>query len=388
MSIERDVPTIFISSTCYDLKQVREDLKDFFEQNYGFITMLSEFDSFPIDPCIGTFENCLNNVDTLADIFVLIIGKRYGYVMDSGKSITNLEYLHAKSKGIPLFVFVDKELYNQIPIWKTNKEGDFSSIVDNPQIFQFVSEIYNESYQWIYTYESVKDIKSTMKHQLGLIFADGLFYKKVSRDLPPFILQGNIPTEAKRVLIEKPFAWEYKFWAYVLKNEFDKLQEQRWNLQYGFHMTEIISMEGAEFLNEITLKLEELMGIIENISVLLNETYQEAIGSKGEPSDLEMILYVAKQFSMFYERIVSWGLYFKTLHTDKVYKTLLQLLYEFPKSVLKQIDDFVNEMCDGIITIPDVRGDEERRLSFTCEIDADTEALDKEIENLMSMFCG
>ena len=89
----RHKPVVFVSSTCYDLKQVREDLKDFFEENYGFQTMLSEFDSFPIDPCKGTFENCIENVDKAADVFVLIIGNRYGYVMESGKSITNLEYL-------------------------------------------------------------------------------------------------------------------------------------------------------------------------------------------------------------------------------------------------------------------------------------------------------
>ena len=63
MESVRHKPVVFVSSTCYDLKQVREDLKDFFEENYGFQTMLSEFDSFPIDPCKGTFENCVENVD-------------------------------------------------------------------------------------------------------------------------------------------------------------------------------------------------------------------------------------------------------------------------------------------------------------------------------------
>ena len=72
MNTDRRTPVVFVSSTCYDLKQVREDLKDFFENNYGFQAMLSEFDSFPIDPCIGTFENCLSNVDQSADIFILI----------------------------------------------------------------------------------------------------------------------------------------------------------------------------------------------------------------------------------------------------------------------------------------------------------------------------
>ena len=74
MNTIRHTPVIFVSSTCYDLKQVREDLKEFFECNYGFQAMLSEFDSFPIEPCIGTFENCLNNVDKSADIFVLGMG--------------------------------------------------------------------------------------------------------------------------------------------------------------------------------------------------------------------------------------------------------------------------------------------------------------------------
>ena len=91
MEETRRKPTVFVSSTCYDLKQVREDIKDFFEKDYGFEAMLSEFDSFPIDPCIGTFENCLSNVDTRADFFVLIVGTRYGYVTEQGKSITNLD---------------------------------------------------------------------------------------------------------------------------------------------------------------------------------------------------------------------------------------------------------------------------------------------------------
>lgn len=145
MEATRIKPTVFVSSTCYDLKQIREDLKEFFDENYGFHTILSEFNSFPIDPCVGTFENCLSNVDRIAEIFILIVGTRYGYETDQGKSITNLEYLHAKAKGIPIYVFVSKQLYNNLPLWRTNKDGDFSSIVDNPKIFEFVSEIYDES---------------------------------------------------------------------------------------------------------------------------------------------------------------------------------------------------------------------------------------------------
>lgn len=33
MDTSRKNPVVFISSTCYDLKQVRADMKEFFEEN-------------------------------------------------------------------------------------------------------------------------------------------------------------------------------------------------------------------------------------------------------------------------------------------------------------------------------------------------------------------
>ena len=388
MSTDRNIPTVFVSSTCYDLRHIREDLKEFFESNYGFITMLSEFDSFPIDPCIGTFENCLNNVDKSADIFVLIVGKRYGYVTENGKSITNLEYLHAKAKGIPVFVFVDKQLYDYMKIWEKNKKGDFSSIVDNPQIFTFVSEIYNESKQWVYTYESVRDITITLKHQLSLVFSDGLAYNQISHSLNPYVLNSDIPAGAIRVLVEKPYAWEYKFLAYVMKGEFDKLQKHRWDFKYGFFSSHIVSLTSIEFFGDISVKMQEILELSDIFNTLLNSTIQDAIGAMGKPSDLEMIVYVSKQFAFLYKRVIEWGLYFKALYTDKVFKKLLQLLYELPKSILAKMDDFVDRMYTEITSIPDINDNIERKIVLSCVLDeANTDAINEEIERLRKKLC-
>ena len=65
--------------------------------------------------------------------------------LNNGKSITNLEYLHAKEKGIPTYVFVDKQLHDNMRIWRSNKDAIFSTVVDNPKIYEFVSGIYDES---------------------------------------------------------------------------------------------------------------------------------------------------------------------------------------------------------------------------------------------------
>lgn len=383
----RKQPVIFISSTCYDLRQVREDLKDFFENNYGFDAMLSEFDSFPIDPCIGTFENCLNNVDNCADIFVLIVGTRYGFITDKGKSITNLEYLHAKAKGIPLFVFISKQLYNTLPLWRENKNEDFSCITDNTKIFEFIAEIYDESQQWIYTYETVRDITSTMKNQLRLIFADGLNYKKSITDLQYPVLDSDIPAGAVRALIEQPFAWEYKFLAHVLKNEFDKLQKRKWDFKYGIFEGHTFTLEATELLIDITEKINEILKLTNVLEVLVNTAIQDAIGAPGVPSDLEMMIYVSKQLASIYERLIGWALYFKSLYVDEEFAHLLHLLYELPKSALDTIDDFVNRLYVEIISLPDVDDEVEHNISLTCTLDeSNTDEINAEITRLTIML--
>jgi hypothetical protein len=83
-------PAVFVSSTCYDLKQVRADLHMYLD-NAGFEPVLSEYSTFPVDPGAATVANCRKVVENRADIFVLIIGCRYGSTDEDGKSVTNLE---------------------------------------------------------------------------------------------------------------------------------------------------------------------------------------------------------------------------------------------------------------------------------------------------------
>lgn len=387
MDTSRKNPVVFISSTCYDLKQVRADMKEFFEENYGFEAMLSEFDSFPIDPCVGTFENCLSNVDQCADFFVLIVGNRYGYVLDSGKSITNLEYLHAKAKGIPIYVFVSKQLNNTLPIWKANKSGDYSSVVDNPKIFEFVAEIKADGRQWIYTYETVQDIKMTLKNQLRLVFADGLRFKAITSDPRNKVLNNNLPAGAVRMVVEKPAFWEYKFLAYVMRDEFDKLQKRKWDLKYGIFDGCTYDRTPQELIDDVSERFHEISKLISIFDVLINTTIQEAIAEPGVPSDLEMMIYTAKRVAALYERLVSWSLYFKSLHADDMFTPLLNLLYEFPRQALNALDEFVDEMYDQITSLPDVDDGVVRKINLHVTLDgSNLDEVNAEIERLQVLI--
>lgn len=63
ISGEARKPSIFVSSTCYDLKQIRRDIREFIEADLGYEAILSEYDSFPIDPDKVTNDFSKNTPD-------------------------------------------------------------------------------------------------------------------------------------------------------------------------------------------------------------------------------------------------------------------------------------------------------------------------------------
>jgi hypothetical protein len=42
--------------------------------------------TFPVDPDMSTVENCLRVVRENADLFILLVGGRYGTIVDEGRS--------------------------------------------------------------------------------------------------------------------------------------------------------------------------------------------------------------------------------------------------------------------------------------------------------------
>jgi hypothetical protein len=101
---------VFLSSTCFDLLDLRQELRMFLESN-GFTVALSEDPRTPfiVDPLDDSIASCLHNVEN-SDVLVCIIDGRYGGVLKTppyeGLCATQLEVRHARSVGVPCFVFV------------------------------------------------------------------------------------------------------------------------------------------------------------------------------------------------------------------------------------------------------------------------------------------
>jgi hypothetical protein len=226
-------PSIFVSSTCYDLSQERKDLKSFFE-SLGMVPILSEFPSFPVDPNLDTIGNCLTCVKEKADIFVLVVGGRYGSETENGKSVTNLEYLAAKAKGIPRYVFVKRPIRTAHSDWQKNRSGDFSEIVDSSKLFEFLETLSDPKENWVYTFDSAQDIIRTLRTQLAYLFMNALTIRaKVLRyGLPEALLQ-DLSGAALSLAVEKPSAWEYRLFGQVLCDEISRMANIKKDLNYG-----------------------------------------------------------------------------------------------------------------------------------------------------------
>ena len=200
-----------VSSTFYDLRQIRVDLARFISDDLGYIPLLSELPSFPVDPDLDTVENCRARVQKDADILILMIGGRYGSIDDkTERSITNLEFLAAKQKGIPIYAFVEKRILAVMPFWKTNPSGDFSVTVDTPKLFEFVEYVRSQERVWTFPFDTAQDIIEILRLQLAYLFYDALRVRlRLSgAELPRYL--ELLGPRALKIALERPRAWEHR----------------------------------------------------------------------------------------------------------------------------------------------------------------------------------
>lgn len=243
---------MFVSSTCYDLDQLRLDIREF-AISMGFEPILSEMQSFPVNPSQSTLENCLEAVRNRADIFVLVVGARYGSLADSGKSITNLEFEEARQKGIPKYVFVLDTVLTMLPIWKANPDADFRQQVDTPLLFKFVSELRDTGDTWVFPFSNAQQIVATMRAQLSFLFSDSLqlrsWFHRIDSDL------SHLKPMALQICVERPVGWEYLLFARILADEIEARLDKKLDVELGVSFGPSIELkEYGEVLTWISSK--------------------------------------------------------------------------------------------------------------------------------------
>ena len=334
-------PTVMVSSTFYDLKQIRSDLRQFIEERLGYKALLSEHHSFPIDPDVDTIENCKRRVEQDADILVLIIGGRYGYVdAQTAKSVTNIEYLTARIKGVPVYAYVDKQVLAALPLWQDNPEGNFSRVVDNTAVFGFVDQVMNTDRIWTIGFERAQEITDSLLTQFGYIQLEGLKRRLKVQQSKVSKLYNSLSSEALKLVSEQPPAWEYLLFAQLLIDETGRYSDLRHDHELGLVYGSGKRIPGEDFSEWLSDAMKQARRLIEGLSLLINEHLQTALAPRGVPSDLDALVIVARKVALYYKEALEWSLRCRSVLTHNCFEATLKELSAVFDIPLKNIEEY------------------------------------------------
>jgi hypothetical protein len=165
-------PRVFVSSTYYDLKAIREDL-DRFITSFGYEPVRHERghisygkEDRPEAYAYREIEYC--------DILISVIGGRYGTAAsDSIYSISQQELKKAIELGKQVYIFVETGVYSEFKYYQANKDvsGVRYTAVNDPRVYSFLEEIHAlPKGNPIFSFETGIDITIMLREQWSGLF--------------------------------------------------------------------------------------------------------------------------------------------------------------------------------------------------------------------------
>jgi Domain of unknown function (DUF4062) len=352
------LPGVFISSTFYDLKQVRADLAEFIDGQLGYIFLASEHPSFPVNPDADAIENCRRRVEEDADIFVLVIGTRYGSVPpEATTSVTNLEYLTATAKSIPIFAFVQRDLLVHLTTWEKNPNADFTHAVDSPRLFEFIKLVRDEHKVWTFPFDTAQDIISALRRQLAYEVHRGLNLAAETRRQPALV---GLSTRALRLATQQPFGWQGLLLSQLVREEVnaaaDRRREYNAGIAYGTGEA-VYESYVFTWLGSCTAEAER---ITEAVAFTIHDLLNRALAE----DDVQSIAHGARQMGRAYSSALDWAARLRRAHVPEEWRTVTREKALWLDELLDSIDAFPSRMEDMIEAAATSDAPNSRKISF------------------------
>jgi hypothetical protein len=189
-------PRVFVSSTYYDLKHIRASLESFIE-SLGYDAVLSERGDIAYMPEVALDESCYREA-AAADLFVLVVGGRYGSAASSSDlmkrpefydrydSITRRELEAAQDHEIPTFVLIESGVNAEYQTYsknKLNQEIKYAH-VDSVNVFKFIEHLFGRSRNNpVFTFDRATQIEGWLREQWSGLFRELLRQRTQERQL-------------------------------------------------------------------------------------------------------------------------------------------------------------------------------------------------------------
>lgn len=239
-------PRVFISSTFYDLKQIRLELDKFIE-GLGYEPVRNEVGDIPYGKDEELQSYCYKEISNV-DILISIIGGRYGSEAITDEfsqeySVSQMELKTAWHEDKQVFIFIENSVFTEYETYLINKDNKDVKyrFVDNPNIYKFIEEIKGLSTNNnIKGFDTADDIKAYLKEQFSGLFKQFLIDSKRMKEA---VVLRDIESTAKN-----------------LRNLVDYLKQE--NQEKGEEINKIIM-----FNHPIIGKLKEILKINYNFYI-------------------------------------------------------------------------------------------------------------------------
>src|ERR1700733_1548353 len=165
-------PRVFLSSTFYDLKYIRNDLENFILQ-LGYEPVMNERGQIPYGRKEALEQYCYKEISN-CNIVINIVGSRFGSQShQEAYSVSQLELRTAHEHNKQIYIFVEKAVHHEYRTFlKNEKVKDFlPQFVDDIRVYHFLKEIYNLSANnTIFDFESAREIIEVLREQWAGLF--------------------------------------------------------------------------------------------------------------------------------------------------------------------------------------------------------------------------
>ena len=245
-------PRVFVSSTYYDLRHVRDDI-EIFLKGLGYVPVMHDKGNVTYTQGDVSLEQACYNELATCDIVVCIIGGKFG-TQSSGSdfSITMEELQEAIHRRKIIYIYILKDVHAENYTYIANKDtGSFNPYhVDDIRIHEFIEKIKNVLKNApILPFESVSDITSNLRQQFAGMFQHLLTKEATATETKTYYDLQDATSQIKNLitnLSEEQIEFFHKFNSCILATSFP--------LRRLLKILGINKEAIAEFLNQIGYK--------------------------------------------------------------------------------------------------------------------------------------
>jgi hypothetical protein len=206
-----DWPGVFVSSTCYDLIDLRAELETCI-RDLGLIPVMSDRPTSEFDPggYRDSISTCIENVKK-CPTFVCVLSNRYGPRLGKAGfediSATHLEYRAAVVAKRRIFFYVRDRLLSDLQVWRNAVKAkiDVPKLpwVDADQygIFEMLTDHMRlspgDDPNWVWPFRDSVELKSRLALDLGAVSRRAKLSNLIERDRVPLFAIASTGSNAR-----------------------------------------------------------------------------------------------------------------------------------------------------------------------------------------------